>query len=448
MKRLTALLKGLAGFVALAILTVLLIVLFSQAGGSWRRSSPTAGEAAATETVTLPAFQSPVETPIGPIAQMPTPTQTPADRTFQSPVQTSTPSPTPWPTPTPRPEPGLVGLVQDVAISPDGQQVLFISQQSTAGNRGVYALSLDDDQIRPFLQRGGEIRPKRIDWSPDGRTVAIATSTDVTEFGNFHDIYVTGADGRQLSNLTASLDEVIEDWAWSTDSLSIACITEPKDCTDPLNLWVCRVDTLKCVRFAVTAYSVSGNAKGYLAWSPDSTKLLVGYEPGVASGQLVLVDLSTGSVDPLPQPATYGAPYPLWFPDGSRILFFAGQEERLSEPVLWSLTVKDKVLSKVTELHRPNPQPGDMALFPEWLNDGRIGFYWNNAIWSIRPDGSELERLTPENVLFLLTKAPSVSIASNRMALVVHESSEGIGGRQLISRLALLDLVDKRLVIK
>jgi Tol biopolymer transport system component len=406
------------------------------------------GEAAATETATLPEFQSPIQTPIGPTAQELTPTETPAERTFQSPVQTSTPSPTPWPTPTPRPEPGLVGLVQDVAISPDGQQVLFISQQSRAGNRGVYALSLDDDQIRPFLQRGDDIRPSRVDWSPDGRMVAIATLADPwTEFGNFHDLYVTGADGRELSNLTADLDEVIEDWAWSTDSLSIACITEPKDRTSPLNLWICRVD-IECVRFAVTAYSVSGNAKGYLAWSPDSTKLLVGYEPGVAFGILVLVDLATGSVDSMPQPATYGAPYPLWFPDGSRILFFAGQEERLSEPVLWSLTVKDKVLSKVTELHRPNPQPGDMALFPEWLNDGRIGFYWNDAIWSIRPDGSELERLSPEEVRLLLTKAPSFSIAGNRMALIVHESSGGIGGRQLISRLALLDLADKSLVIK
>ena len=334
MKRLTALLRGLAAFVALAILTVLLIVLFSQAGGSWRRSSPTAGEAAATETATQPAFQSPVETPIGPIAQMPTPTQTPADRTFQSPVQTPTASPTPWPTPTPRPEPGLVGLVQDVAISPDGQQVLFISQQSRAGNWGVYALSLDDDQIRPFLQRGGEIRPNRVDWSPDGRTVAIATWTDRRRsLATFHDIYVTGADGRQLSNLTANLDEVIEDWTWSPDSQSIACITEPKDRTDPLNLWICRVDTLKCVRYAVTAYSVSGNAKGYLAWSPDSTKLAVGYEPGVASGMLVLVGSGHGlSTTLCPSPRPMERHTPSGFPTGRAYCSSPGRKSACRSP--------------------------------------------------------------------------------------------------------------------
>jgi len=47
-----------------------------------------------------------------------------------------------------------------------------------------------------------------------------------------------------------------------------------------------------------------------------------------------------------------------------------------------------------------------------------------------------------------LSKAPSVSIAGNRMAFVVSEYSTGIGGYRMIRRIALLDLADKRLVIK
>ena len=162
----------------------------------------------------------------------------------------------------------------------------------------------------------------------------------------------------------------------------------------------------------------------------------------------MLVDLATGSVGSLPKPAGYSAPHPLWSPDGSRIAFFATREEPLAEPELWALTVEEKVLSWVAELHLPNPELGGSGRFPEWLSDGRIGFYSEEAIWSIRTDGSGLERLTSEGVRPSLSKAPSVSIAGNRMAFVVSEYSTGIGGYRMIRRIALLDLADKRLVIK
>jgi Tol biopolymer transport system component len=447
MRRLTALLKGLAGFVALAILTVLLVSLFSRASGSQQRPNQAAGVAAAIETATQPAFQSPVQTPIGPTAQMPTPTQTPADRTFQSPVQTPVPSLAPWPTPTPTPELGLLELVRDAAISPDGHQVLFVSQQSTGEKEDVFALSLDSDQVRPFLQRGGEIRPKRVDWSPDGRTVAMATWTDPwTEVGSYHDIYLADAQGSGLLNLTASLDEIIQEFAWSPDSQSIACITVPKDSMNPDNLWVCRVNTQECVRFAVRAFMLSGGGMGYLAWAPDSSKLAVGYEMQIAVGRLALVDLAAGTTGLLPQPADYGPPDPLWFPDGSRIAFFATRLERLAEPDFWIMTAQGQELHKVAELRYPEAAFRSVSL-PQWLSDDRIAFYWEEAIWSMRADGSELERLTPREMTPSLLKAPSISRVGHRMAFVVREYPAGLLG-QRISRIALLDLADKSLITK
>jgi len=256
---------------------------------------------------------------------------------------------------------------------------------------------------------------------------------------------VVRADGTDPTCLTANLDDSIMDLAWSPDGLKIACITEPADYSRPDNLVVCHVQDQNCTRFTVRAFAVGG-VGGYIAWSPDSNRLAIGYQPGVGLGKLVLVDLAENAVKPLPQPAGYRAPHPLWFPDGERIGFFATEEEQDAEPEFWILTLETRELERIVALPASEGRFSSGS-YPQWLSESEILFYSDRALWSMRVDGSAPQRLTPGGLTIYLGRAPVVSPISHEMAFVTKEWFSVTSGAHA-SRIAILDLMDGQLDVK
>jgi hypothetical protein len=127
--------------------------------------------------------------------------------------------------------------------------------------------------------------------------------------------------------------------------------------------------------------------------------------------------------------------------DGKRIGFFATREEVNAEPEFWTVVLDGRELTLVTVQHASEPPAYSSGSFPQWLSEDRITFYWNEGIWSMRADGSELGPLAPIGGGRILGKAPSISLGSGKVAFVVK-------GCINCGRIAILNVADNSVIVK
>jgi len=88
----------------------------------------------------------------------------------------------------------LTGAVRDMAVTPDGSRIAFISDGS--GNRDLWTAKSDGTEAQP-LARAGEMRVGSPRWSPDGSQIAFDA---YTRGGG--DIYIIGQEGGSARRFT------------------------------------------------------------------------------------------------------------------------------------------------------------------------------------------------------------------------------------------------------
>ncbi|MFN7932006.1 MAG: protein kinase [Bryobacteraceae bacterium] len=86
------------------------------------------------------------------------------------------------------------GSVRDIAVTPDGSRIAFISDGS--GNRDLWTAKSDGTEAQP-LARAGEMRVGSPRWSPDGSQIAFDAYTHA-----LGDIYIIGQEGGAARRLT------------------------------------------------------------------------------------------------------------------------------------------------------------------------------------------------------------------------------------------------------
>ena len=233
--------------------------------------------------------------------------------------------------------------------------------------------------------------------------------------------------------------------SWGPDGQWIAF--EHSDSADPGSVYVARVDGAGRRRVLAGAFGPD--------WSPDGGSLVVNI--GEA---LVLVDLGSGAVQPLPGAAGYG---PAWSPDGATIAFSSHGGYFSAPPVLWTVPAAGGSAARVplpggprTELREPDWSPAgthlvateagapyrlfitslagqDTAVIgvpdagasqPAWSPRGdRIAYVRARAgqagdIWLVRPDGSG------QRLLILSAFHPSWSPDGSRIAFSRRDGGE------------------------
>jgi Tol biopolymer transport system component len=193
--------------------------------------------------------------------------------------------------------------------SPDGSEIVF--NRFTNGNQNIYVMRADGSRIRRLTNDGSSSSPS---WSPDGSRIVFARETP-----GHSDIYTMKADGTDQTRLTHdSLREGSP--VWSPDGSQIAFVGDSGP--SALHLFLMRAD-------GSHARPIGPDNAAWPRWAPDGSKIAF-VDEGNGSIHVINVD-GTGErqvvdVTTLSGGSGFGSNFtlPTWSPDGTKILFAAG----------------------------------------------------------------------------------------------------------------------------
>src|ERR1043165_4684322 len=172
-------------------------------------------------------------------------------------------------------------------------------------------------------------------WSPDGKKLAIAYSTETIT----NDIAMIGADGTGFVDLTPDpLPGVIidHDPAWSPDGTRIAYSSNGSGIR---RLWIMNADGAN--RHQVLPQSTQSNERQPV-WAPDTTNFLAVVATTPAGPGIAFVRADGTDFKHIPIPA--GPSDPVWLPDG-RLLYVANPT---GDYDLWTVDRVSGATSQVT----------------------------------------------------------------------------------------------------
>jgi dipeptidyl aminopeptidase/acylaminoacyl peptidase len=227
-------------------------------------------------------------------------------------------------------------------------------------------------------------------WSPDGTTIAFSRSAPSTpaDPAPQSDIWFVrpGSAPTRFTDTTAFEDHP----AWTPDGLRLSFVRVIPSCAAV----VVRIDG---------GASVGTLPVGAHAWSPDGTKVAVGYG-GCGGGAPNVLFLSNPSGSPvtlfpgndLTSPLDRFDRNPSWSPDGSKVAYSTVRWGNApnSDTIVWISVIRADG-GGVTPLTPPLQLSVYDHDHPTWSPDGRqIAYTRSNHIWLMDSDGSHQQPIT------------------------------------------------------
>jgi Tol biopolymer transport system component len=224
------------------------------------------------------------------------------------------------------------------------------------------------DGTSPHLFAVGGRRPHHPDWSPDGTHLAYVTD----EVDKTSDIWVAALDGSGQRKVIDCVAPCLfaEDPTWSPDGSRLAYWTNGSD--SPVQ----QIRIADVATGATVAVVDAGPLTGPVnpKFSPDGHHLLFElgtYQPSgndytLVSSEIAIADLT--SATPTVTTITHGmlAGYPDWSPDGTEIVFQAGNVDSFSYtgpvPELYTIHADGTGLRQITHHRDGDPWPA----LPDW----------------------------------------------------------------------------------
>ena len=213
---------------------------------------------------------------------------------------------------------------------------------------------------------------------PAGPSIDLASLSGRIVFDDLKDIWSIHTDGTELRRLTRSPWREF-DPTMSPDGDLIAYRAEPNGYPE---LWLMNADGSGQHRLTRDG--------GFPTWSPDGSK--IAYAPGGGmSGESWIAVINADGSGGRRLPHTEYGEYPSWSPDGERIAF----NSNLSGEGLMSIVDVDGSrvvdLSEVGQGHEVSWSPDGRWILFASNRDHTDNF---NDIYAMRPDGSDVRRLT------------------------------------------------------
>lgn len=186
------------------------------------------------------------------------------------------------------------------SVSPDGKTIAF-SRAIPGQPPYIYLVGIDGSGLRRLTQGdSAEIQPV---WSPDGTRIAFSRAD-----GERFDLFIAGADGSGLTQLTHTPLADEDSCTWSPNGLQLAFTRFQNDDED------------------VLAINVDGSGQHPLirgrhddaspAWSPEGARIAIARD-----GRIAVFTFEHFKVAFLTEAGPKTDSGPNWSPDGSRIVF-------------------------------------------------------------------------------------------------------------------------------
>lgn len=249
---------------------------------------------------------------------------------------------------------------------------------------GIRTISPDGSRQTGLTRNGLDQLPS---WSPDGTTIAFASSRD-----DNYDIYTTSGDGSGRTNLTSDpARDAFPTWSPGGERIAFA-----SDRDGDWEIYVMNADGSGQVPITSDA-----GTDVHPAWSPDGTRIAFASDRAGNNFDIYSMRADGGDARRLtttlaPFPLARGNFHPAWSPDGTRIAFASDRDRSPAINVdVYVMNVDGSGQTRLTD---------DPAFdqTPAWSPDGSaIAFAssrdggWLN-VYTMKPDGSSQTRLTNE----------------------------------------------------
>ena len=198
---------------------------------------------------------------------------------------------------------------RDPTWSPSGNSIIYSrSGYTDRHDMGFdrYVMNMDGTNQRKLLDSGADAV-----WSPDG--------TRITYTGPGYEIFLANADGSNIRQLTETVRYFPNSYGplWSPDGTRIAYISSSDESSS--EIYVMNADGSDQTQLTYN------DSVAQMAWSPDSSHIAYSVSQSfgpLGPGIFMINADGTGKVQ-LTHSAEWGAWCPAWWPDGTRIAFYA-----------------------------------------------------------------------------------------------------------------------------
>jgi dipeptidyl aminopeptidase/acylaminoacyl peptidase len=199
-----------------------------------------------------------------------------------------------------QPPEGGIAADGSPSVSPDGKTIVF-SRAIPGEPPHIYLVGVDGSRLRRFTQGNlAEIQPV---WSPDGTRIAFSRA-----HGEHFDLFVAGADGSGLTQLTHTPLADEDSCTWSPNGLQLAFTRFQNDDEDVLAINVDGTEQHPLIR--------GPHDDASPAWSPEGSRIAIARD-----GRIAVFSFEHFKVAFLTETGTKKDTGPNWSPDGSRIVF-------------------------------------------------------------------------------------------------------------------------------
>jgi Tol biopolymer transport system component/predicted Ser/Thr protein kinase len=229
-------------------------------------------------------------------------------------------------------------IERNVAFSPDGRQVAYVWTGEKNMDFDLYVKIIGAGE--PLRLTNGQGRVMSPAWSPDGRYIAFLRGTG--EGKGFYLIPALGGAERKLADvygltgLSAGVTPMPQAVDWSPDGKTLAVVDKTSE-NEPWSIFLISVETGERRRLTQPPAGYTGDI--FVSFSPDGSRLALARLHGFTGGSVVAPpgDIYTVSVaggEPVritsDEAGVYGV---AWTADGAELVFSSNRGG--GDPVLW-----------------------------------------------------------------------------------------------------------------